>query len=432
MPAEVADSLAKAQERRSLHDRIKQLADKANDDKQEWKPEDETEWAEVNARYDRLTVAVGNPGRQDVRGVPGGSGGEPEVRIGRGPAFRNVETGKEVRALTGEDSFPGRETSELLNVGGFVADLLTGRNDHCDSAERRAMLGGTDTSGGYLLTPQASSIFVDLARSASVCMSAGALTLPMDSPEMTIARLTGDPSAAWRAEGQRIVASQQSFDRVTLRSKTLAAIVPVSVELWEDSANIAQIIEGSLRAQLGLQLDRAILRGAGAANEPLGIKNTSGVNTVTSVGAIDDYQEITTAIGEIYTDNYQGEPEALSWIMNPREGKKYDSLEDTTGQPLQPTPWASKVRRFMTTSLLTTEGGGTDSSMILGHFPQCVVGMRTTGVRLEVFRNGSATNSSSETENALDQMLVFVRAYLRADVAVMRPDHFTVLSGVTA
>ena len=434
MPPEVA-TVGKAEERRNLHTRIQELAAKANDDSQEWNPEDETEWKEVNARYDRLSAAVRNIGREDRRGEPGGiyKGQGDDVPTARGPAFRNTETGKEIRALTRDDRLPGDDSSEGLNVGGFIADLLTGRNDHCSDAERRAMLGSTDTSGGYFLTPKASSIVVDLARSASVCMAAGALTLPMETPEMTIARVTGDPTAYWRAEGQRITSSSQTFDRVTLRAKTLAAIVPVSVELWEDSANIAQIIESSLRAQLGLRLDQAILRGAGSANEPLGIKNTTGVNTVTSVGAPDDYQEITSAIGKIYNANFQGDPSALSWIMNPREGMKYGSLEDTTGQPLQPTPWASKLQRQMTTSLLTTEGGGgAESSMVVGHFPECVVGMRTTGVKLEVFNTGSATTAASVTESALDQMLVFVRAYLRADVAVLRPDHFTVLSGVTA
>jgi hypothetical protein len=58
--------------------------------------------------------------------------------------------------------------------------------------------------------------------------------------------------------------------------------------------------------------------------------------------------------------------------------------------------------------------------------------MRTSGVRLEVFREGSVTDTASVTHNAVTEMKVHIRAYMRADVAVMRPTWFTRLTGVTA
>jgi len=45
--------------------------------------------------------------------------------------------------------------------------------------------------------------------------------------------------------------------------------------------------------------------------------------------------------------------------------------------------------------------------------------------------DGIANDGSSDI-NATSQLLRWIIAYVRADVAVLRPDHFTALTGVTA
>ena len=69
--------------------------------------------------------------------------------------------------------------------------------------------------------------------------------------------------------------------------------------------------------------------------------------------------------------------------------------------------------------------------MIVGDFTQCVLGMPTTGGQIRGSADGIANDGSSDI-NATSQLLRWVIAYVRADVAVLRPDHFTVLSGVQA
>ena len=207
----------------------------------------------------------------------------------------------------------------------------------------------------------------------------------------------------------------------------------MSIELLEDAANAASIIESSLQAQLGLKLDQAILAGTGASAEPTGIRNHASVNTITSVGTPTSYSQLTSAIKSIFESNYDRELRDIAWVTNPRDGATYDALADTTGQPLRPTPWASDLRRFSTTSISTTEGGGSNESyMLIGDFRQCLVGMRTTGVNIEVLREGTVSDSSGDEWNATTQLLRHVRAYMRLDVALLRPSWFTVLSGVTA
>ena len=70
--------------------------------------------------------------------------------------------------------------------------------------------------------------------------------------------------------------------------------------------------------------------------------------------------------------------------------------------------------------------------MLVGDFRQCLVGMRTSGINIEVLREGTVSDSSGDSFNATTQLLRHVRAYMRVDVALLRPTWFTVLSGVTA
>ena len=69
--------------------------------------------------------------------------------------------------------------------------------------------------------------------------------------------------------------------------------------------------------------------------------------------------------------------------------------------------------------------------MIVGDFSQVVLGMRTNGVQIRITSDGIANDGSSDI-NATSQLLRWIIAYVRADVAVLRPDNFCVLSGVIA
>lgn len=357
------------------------------------------------------------------------------------PQFRDAKTGQTIRVFASKERIADHSAHDGQfgdepppRVGEVLADLLTGKNQYCSATQLSSAIGSSDSAGGHLLVPSMSSQVIDLARSASVALRAGALTLPLDTAEHVVATVESDPTAHWRAEGVEVPSSDVTFGRITLRPRTLAAIVPVSIELLEDASNSAQIIESSLQAALGLKLDQAVLFGSGAESEPRGITNQTGINTVESVGTPADYSEVSSAIGNIYQANYPGEPSDLAWIYNPREGETYDGLVSSgagaDGQPLQPTPWAAALQRYMTTSLSITEGGGSESSMIVGHFPQCVIGMRTTGVNIRIAADGTVSDGT-KNYNATSQLMRHIVAYIRADVALYRPSWFTVLSGVT-
>ncbi|MBU4270385.1 MAG: phage major capsid protein [Planctomycetes bacterium] len=352
--------------------------------------------------------------------------------------FRNAETGAMIRSLKSSEAFCQQPVSdgEPFAVGRSLHGWLTGRMG--DFAPKPmasgGQLGGSDLAGGYLFEPTMSSMVVDLARSASACLRAGAQTIPMGGSELHLVRVDSDPTGYWRPEGTAVKASRATFGRITLRAKTLAAIVPVTLELLEDAANAASMIESAIGAQLALRLDQAALCGKGAESEPLGVRNTTGVGAVAVGGAPTGYEKVSEAISKILTANYQGELADLAWIQHPRDGASFDQLLGLLdGQPLQPTPWVAALQRLYTTSVATDEGGGGNESYgIVGDFSQMLIGMRTSGVVFRRVPAGTVIDEDSETHNAVSQLKEFLVCHLRADVAIMRPSWFTLLTGITA
>ena len=368
----------------------------------------------------------------DFMNQPSWTGSPPPRKHGTnncpgGLCFRDPATGRTVRALGANENICSEplDDGEPHLAGRAISAWLTGRE-----APGALQLGGSDTGGGYLMQPQLSEMVIDLARAASVCLQAGAQTIPMDTNELNLVRVDSGPTPHWRPEGSPVLASSATFGRIVLRSKTLACIVPITLEMLEDAPNAPYVIEDCIARAIASEIDRACLNGNGSESEPMGLRNASGTNSVSSIGVPTDYSDVTNAVGEILTDNYSGELSDLSWVAHPTDGKCYAGLVDTLGQPLQPGPWVAPLRKFYTTSCPQDEGSGTDSSMFLGDFSQLLLGVRRSGVQLRRIPGGTATDSSGKSYNAVSQLLEHLVAHVRVDVALMRPSWFCVLSGL--
>ncbi len=442
------------EKRSEVHKELKRLGDVSADDKHVWTPEDQTAWDKINGEYDALTQRIDRAKKAEVVTARDieimGWGRKQTLREVDGPGAADAsasgphlvdEKGRELRTYRHGESISAAhraagadEGEKPLSVGRCIRALLTNQIDDLEPHERRAMLAGSDTGGGYLLTSPLSSALVDLARSAAVCLRAGALTVPMETSELSIARLTQDPTATWKMEGQSFTSNDMLFDRIVLRPKTLVAAVPISVELAMDAPNAAGLIDAALAAALGLKLDQAALLGSGAGAEPRGVVNEPGGGTVAAVGANmgGSYAKLTEAIGKIFNANFTGEAGGLSLVLHPRDMESLDSLLDTTNQPLAPTPWAGALKKFTTTSLPVNLGGGSnESNAVVGSFGEMVIGVRTQIV-VQVLDAGSIVDQVGVTRNATSDLIRIVRAFLRADVAILRPSWFTVLTGILA
>ena len=74
--------------------------------------------------------------------------------------------------------------------------------------------GFRTVDGGILLDSAVSARVIDLARAKTRVIEAGAMTLPMDAREITIARVESEPSPAWRGHGSARSTVHERHDRV--------------------------------------------------------------------------------------------------------------------------------------------------------------------------------------------------------------------------
>lgn len=173
--------------------------------------------------------------------------------------------------------------------------------------QTRAQDVGTSTKGGELvesgLRPQS---FIDYLYAKSILVGGGdgATMLPGLVGDVDIPKRTGAATFYWVAEDGDITDSDGTFGLVQLSPKTVGGAVPITRKLLKQST---PAIDGLVLQDLGigaaLAIDKVGLEGGGT-NEPDGITQASGVNTVTITSAgSPDWDEIVDMEAAVDTDN---------------------------------------------------------------------------------------------------------------------------------
>ncbi|MGF7177012.1 phage major capsid protein [Azospirillum doebereinerae] len=372
----------------------------------------------------------GDPIEQRAQQHPVGSGGAVSADEQRAePASRIIgNDGDSVRALTLRQSvrsafLPNHRTDQRgeLNLGRYFRGMVTGDWAGAE-LERRAMSEGVLADGGYTVPTILSADVIDAARNQARVLQAGALTIPMTSQTMRIARVLTDPAPGWKAENAAMAEGAMTFEPVDMKARTLAVLVKLSRELFMDSANVESVVRNALAAGLALELDRVALFGTGVGEEPKGLVNTTGIQTVTASANGDvlaSYDPFSIAVEKVAEANGQ----ANAVIFSPRTAGTLDRMKDSTGQPLM-APESFKALAKLPTKQVPnnlTRGTSTNASVaVVGEFPNLLVAVRENLV-IEM------TNAAGD---AFSKMQIWIRAFLRADIAVARPDKFCTVPGI--
>lgn len=337
--------------------------------------------------------------------------------------------GKVIRALGKTDKLvdlvPRQATvDEPVSFARALRGVVLGDWSKATRIER-AMGEGVLAGGGYAVPSELSALWLDNARAASVCMQAGAITIPMATSTLRIVRIDGDPTVAFRQEHQPIPESDLVFAGVDLKARTAGILCRVSVELLEDSPIANAAIETAMAGAMGLAFDQAMLAGdgdqTGGKDNPTGLLHAAGVNEIPAAGAIAGYDPFLDAYAMVLNAN--GAPDG--WIMNPTTqialAKLATGLAGDRTQLRVPMP-LDALPKFVTTSLANNGGeGSNESASIIGDFDMLGLALRT-GLTLEASRVAADTMSKVE---------VLIRLYARIDVAILRPKFFTRLLGIT-
>lgn len=288
--------------------------------------------------------------------------------------------------------------------------------------ERKAMSIGTDPAGGYTVAGRLATEWIDLLRANMVLSKAGARTVPMDANSLTLARVTGDPTISWHGENAAITASDATLGAVTLRAKTCVCLVKLSLELSQDSANIEQILEGTITRAMANAIDSAGLNGVSvdAAAAPSGIVNLADRNSVTGIGAPTSWDFAIDGMYELLADNVPAD-RIGALVAHPALWKKMAKLK--TGITNDKTTLVmpdevAKLPKLWTTAAPLT--GGTTATGIIADWRDLLFGVRQD-ISVRVL---SETYLGSNLQIA-------VLAYARVDFAATRANSFCTLEGIT-
>ncbi len=248
-------------------------------------------------------------------------------------------------------------------------------------------------------------------------VEAGARLFPMQGMTMYVPRLVGLPDTEWLGELQTATRDEFTWSGVTLEAKKLSTQVATSVELYDDSQLVREEVGGILSKALALELDRAAI--LGAVNGPEGLVNTAGVLTLDVNGPITSYLPLTYAYGRI-KEQCGYDPTAV--ILSPNTWAQFDSLTDTTGQPLSPPP-SYQTYRKLSACYLHEQDYDYDVDQhvgVMGDFRRFAWAVRHPA-QIEISRCA---------DSAWRDYRVEIRAFLRAAPCVITPQAFCVLGGI--
>ncbi len=147
---------------------------------------------------------------------------------------------------------------------------------------KRDLTKGSFAGGGATVSTELlAGSFIDMLRNASLVRLLGATVLPGLVGDIAIPRQTGGATAYWVGENGAPTESQQTFGQVAMTPKTVGAFTDISRKLLIQSTPSAEeLVRRDLALLLGTELDRVCIEGQGAAGEPLGIINTTGIGSV--------------------------------------------------------------------------------------------------------------------------------------------------------
>ena len=351
------------------------------------------------------------------RSAPGSAGfaGTIDGQTTEGPAEFRTQRGEKAYVLKPEHRFAdlpfsGEATQDRLSIGKVCRALVTGSWRDAE-AEQRAMSTGVNGYGGYLVPTMLSSNLIDAARAQSVCMRAGAVTVPLQSDNTTMARVATDPTYEVKSENDSFADGSVVFDKIEFTPKTVGVLIPCSRELAEDAPNFAQIMEQTLTRSFAAKLDYLGLQGPVTGGWPEGIVNWSGVNTTAISGAL-AWEDLVTGVEEVQTDNF--EPTAI--VLHPANWSALAQLlRNSEANNFSDAPsFLAPYTRYSSTNCPSSDA-------IIGDFSQLAFGIRTD-VQIE---------ASTEAGNAFAKHQVLVKLTCRVDIAAFNKLAFWVGTAIS-
>ena len=240
---------------------------------------------------------------------------------------------------------------------------------------RDAVIGSRKAASGAALVPTfIGNQIIDNIRARTVLVEAGASSIMIEGPT-NLARLTTDPTVYAHTEGATdIVESDVVATPVTLNPKVLAVLIPLTVELVQDSPNLDALLNVALAQAFAAKVDAL---GIATLLADTGIpKSLAGQDPALWI-------QVLEAVGSALALN-QALPGAH--ISNPADFiARAAQQTDTAGSWLGKPPALASMAELHTTTL-------TAGTSLLGNFAEAFALAVRSDLRVEVVRHAKATS----------------------------------------
>ncbi|WPH57628.1 major capsid protein [Mycobacterium phage WXIN] len=242
-------------------------------------------------------------------------------------------------------------TYERGNGKSYVQDMLARAFSMGDDesnarlashAREMRALNRTDGSGGFLIPPKwLMDRFIELARPGRVYANlVPTEALPPGTDSISIPKInTGTATAIQTADNANIQETDLTDTSVSCGVKTIAGAQALSIQALEQSPlNFDEIIFRDLAGDYANKLNLQVISGSNSGNQVKGVRNATGITTVTATDAGSQLQKVKTlyakladAIQQVHTQRFMA-PEVI--VMHPRRWAAIQSVFGANDTPL--------------------------------------------------------------------------------------------------
>ena len=293
-------------------------------------------------------------------------------------------------------------------------------------AQKKELNAGTPSAGGFTVPLAFSGEYIDALTANTLIDKLNIRKVPLVHGNLSIPRMDTTSAVGWVGETSGGVVTQPSFGEVNMRAKKLKAITAVSNTLLNESGvNLEGWISEDLMRKTRIALDQAMLYGTGSQYQPLGLANTTGIQTTGSTSTALALTTPNDMVALLQQANVN--LENVHWLLNPIGESWLRNKAFTSG----PFAWSDEMARnktlrgfdFVSSSTVSYTDTTPDyADFWIGDFAEMMFGV-SRDLTIEMSREGSFTDGGTVV-NAFDQDLTLIRLITECDFACRQPKAF--------
>jgi HK97 family phage major capsid protein len=371
-------------ERAEKIEAMRSLNDLASNEKRSFTEEEKSKFDALDSEIDALDQDIARAEKLEQRSREFVNSGNA-TPTGEQKEIRQYSLIKAVRGLVNgkvegfelemhqEAEKEAREHGLEIKNFGIPSIVLEGRAN--------SVTQGTQPADGAQLLKNEEQGMITLLKDALVTRSLGARYISGLKGNVNFDKITQGATSTWQTEVSELAESTLKFASAAMAPKRLGTYSVVSKQLLAQSSyDIEQMIRQELMESIAAAVDKAAINGSGAANEPMGVLNTSGIGSV-AIGANGGAPTYDHIVGlEAAIDAQNALLGNLKYLINTKTKAKLKTtkIDAGSGQFVLPAGAELNGYGFIASNMVPsnlTKGTGTDLSAILyGNWNDLIIG----------------------------------------------------------